>query len=325
MSAPKRIFRDKGYLLAFKFMPLKYFYKTMDNWALKPSYAGRVNDPLENVPRGSAGELLMPANLPPFVSFSEKMDMPAMWGHYADNARGVCLVFIFPMLKNINEHMKQKKIDSYCIHKGFKGFSECSHEQLDNVHNGFFMWLNYKTQRAEFNNSNDGIDLAQYADLLSTKAECWQYESELRLVLRSEDADKAEDGHILYSWPMDHFVGVLLGPKCTASEHDVGQYIELAYKREMNRRRNTDASGVDDASTDNAHVLLNEPWLVYKTEQDPEKFRFLNPFISNGEKEPLLSQFFNTHQRLIKNRHGKTQRRKRATRTQTASDGSKDV
>lgn len=324
MGEQRRQFRDKGYLLAFKFMPLKYFYKTMDNWALKPSYAGRVNDPLENVPADGA-DAIAPANLPPFMSFSEKMDMPAMWGYYADEAKGVCMVFIFPLLRNKNEIMTRKKIRSYRVYKGFNGVENADIDTHENVHNGFFLWLNYKTQRASFKLNAGEIDLEQFAELLSTKAECWQYESELRLMLSFSDADKSDDGHILYTWPMNYFVGVVLGPKCGIGDKDAARYIELAYQREMKRRRNTDASGGDDVSTDNAHLQLNEPWLVYKTKQDPTKFRFLNPFISNGKKQPLFRNFFRKHQRLINNNSPKSQHRRRTARTQMASVGSKDA
>lgn len=96
---------------------VRLFYFTSDRWGkdnlekrrLKLSFSNLVNDIFEERPfdfgKGEQGRQLRRdwrnaidkhSMTQGFISFSESWAVPTMWGHYADNHKGVCLGFDLP-------------------------------------------------------------------------------------------------------------------------------------------------------------------------------------------------------------------------------------
>ena len=254
----------------------------MDHWALKASYSSQVNDPLENIPieKEWNSEIFRNIALPPFFSFSEKMDMPAMWGHYADNAKGVCLIFIFP----ISAFETKSGYTACVVHKNLKG----NENPADDL---FFrdqlLRMKYTTKRAKCLNKN-GTTIEKYGELLATKASCWKYEKEMRLVSNCHSGDKCSDGHMLYSLPMRYFAGVLIGPRCSETVPNLKYYIDTSYHKECQRREMLHK----DREVNILYAELCSSWVVHKVEYDPVNFRILDPFLKKNGENRLLRSFF---------------------------------
>lgn len=108
---------------------VRLFYFTNDHWGrenvekrrLKLSFPSLVNDVFELRPfdfgEGDQGRLLRGAwneaiekhsMTQGFISFAESWAVPTMWGHYADNHKGVCLGFDLPIRRGDGDEYADK-------------------------------------------------------------------------------------------------------------------------------------------------------------------------------------------------------------------------
>lgn len=222
-------------LILYKFIPFDGFRKTLDNWALKCSTIHDVNDVMENVPQTTKSRGALSVNggiqnafTEAFFSFSHRMSVPAMWGHYADNARGVCMIFAFPCCKCSE--------GDYNVYKTSTSYHEISNN--GDLGTTKLMDLNYCEERAI--SPYDGLENMQFKDtksiltqrlrqLLIRKATCWEYEAEIRLLDSFANADMVLGDYLLYSWPMRYFAGVIAAPKCPKPVSIIRKMIEYAY------------------------------------------------------------------------------------------------
>ena len=103
----------------YRYLPWEAFEKTLDSWSLKATIASQTNDFFEFLP---ANIMESPANSyqrviardnKALLCFSKKMSNCAMWGHYADQYRGVCMAFYFPGgygLRKVNYRAKRVEL-----------------------------------------------------------------------------------------------------------------------------------------------------------------------------------------------------------------------
>ena len=115
------------------------------------------------------------------LSFCANWTNPVLWSHYASKHKGICLGF------------------------------DLSRSAIEKVI--------YKDDRirASFEIENEPSEIAEdIQDLLSrTKSKDWEYEQELRTIVKLNDSIKKEN---LYFWPFDdniRLAEVILGPRCT--------------------------------------------------------------------------------------------------------------
>lgn len=270
MSAPIHI-------LLYKFISLASFEKNISEWALKASLAHDVNDPLENIPQGKGGNEDKGICIPPFFSFSRQMSVPAMWGHYADNAKGICMAFLFPV---VSEDFKEwpsetsapttrlsgAKIDIQCLHPADKS-------QLLLHKNTVLLPMMYSDTRARAYSPRDNGRLRdeKTESIMRIKALCWRYEQEIRLLCDVRLANKCINDNLLFSWPMQFFIGAITGPKCHIPVEVLKQKICLAYKQNSDSAPNYYFR----------NKLLND-WLVYKSDFHPKEFKITAPFFSDS-------------------------------------------
>lgn len=227
---------DKQYILLYKYVSLDSFEKTIQEWALKASLRHDVNDPLENIPRGEVGNVMSDTmNVPPFFSFSRKMSVTAIWGHYAENAKGVCMAFLFPVNAERTEEWGDtisqtdtEKTDTYL------DLSTIEDKELKNkLQTSVFFPLDYNNSRAI--GSDDSLDsYTAFRRILKRKAKCWEYENEIRLLCDISLADKSKNNMLLFSWPMRYFIGAITGPKCPIPPEVLKRQIEIAYNQHKN-------------------------------------------------------------------------------------------
>ena len=222
-------------VVLYKYVSWAAFEAIIDKWALKGCMAYEANDPFELTPQ--AKDEYAPVDLsaraakgspPPFISFSRNITTTALWGHYADSGKGVCLVFCFPC-KEFSEDMNILSFaNSTDFHKLAKINNKLSGSSIAKV--------SYRQERVNpfpVGDTNDTI--SWYTKLITTKGETWRYENEYRLITNYACADHAENGMLLFSWPMCFLMGVVTGPMCQYSP----QYVKRIVSDKYNLVKNT--------------------------------------------------------------------------------------
>ncbi|MDO4953971.1 MAG: DUF2971 domain-containing protein [Akkermansia sp.] len=191
--------------------------------------AYEANDPFELTPQ--AKDEFSPVDLsaraakgspPPFISFSRKITAPALWGHYADSGKGVCLVFCFPC-KEFKENIN---ILRFADSTDFRVLAKINNKlSASNIAK-----VSYRQERIDPFPTGDTDDtLAWFTKLISTKGETWRYENEYRLITNYDCADQAANGMLLFSWPMCFLMGAVTGPMCPYSPQYVKRILSDKY------------------------------------------------------------------------------------------------
>lgn len=119
------------------------------------------------------------------ICMSRTYEQPLLWGHYADNHRGMCLVFEVP------EDNQWRDID-YVEHRP-------------------------KVRRFGVNRFGD-LSKSQLLDIAHTKYDGWEYEEEVRRLVFLDDYDFADDIHYQEFDDFMRFRGALFGSRCTISQ-----------------------------------------------------------------------------------------------------------
>ena len=197
--------------------------------------AYEANDPFEYTPQ--ARDEFTPVDLsaraakgspPPFISFSRDITSAALWGHYADSGRGVCLVFCFPC-KNFRADMKVLE---------FMDAKEASALSVikNKLATANIVKVRYQEERVPFpQKGNEHEMIALFNQLITTKGSTWSFEEEYRLITNYKYADSAVDGMLLYSWPMAFLLGVVTGPLCPYSPQYIQKFLIDKYKQSETR------------------------------------------------------------------------------------------
>lgn len=232
----------------------------MDKWALKACMAYEANDPFEYTPQ--AKDESSPIDLsaraakgspPPFISFSRNITSAALWGHYADSGKGVCLVFCFPC-KNFNTKMD---VMEFADAKETRDLNPIKNK----LATANIVKVKYQKERVPFpENGNEQEMLAWFNKLLTTKGTTWGFEEEYRLITNYKYADIATNGMLLYSWPMTFLLGVVTGPLCPFSPQYMQKLLLDKYKK----------SGMSNFYMENYNIF-NKEFIV-----SPAKYHWKN-------------------------------------------------
>lgn len=262
--------------------------KTIENWSLKATYPVSTNDPLEFIAKNKPDVDFVewfrdPATLLPyFHSFSSKVSDVAMWGRYADSARGVCLAFCFPTTECVNtedvEHNDTLRdgIIHYNVVKGSK-----------------FFRVKYDDMRVDscIDSKDEKERTRAFAKILSTKAKCWRDEREFRFLDDLIDADKVADGNAFYEKYMKHLCGVILGERCLYNV----EYVKKLFKQ-YRRAKSVEEKDVFVGSVQvqskpdmNVHPLKFDIQFV-QSEVHDERFQIVNEKFSD---DMTLAEFEN--------------------------------
>lgn len=171
-------------IILYRYMTWAAFESTIEQWALKATNPAHTNDITEFLPAFSHDYYIQKNALQylkediVFISFTKKMSCCAMWGHYAENFKGVCLAFCFPKA-NIRK-------------------------------------VRYGKSRVEYSETSPNKN-ESFTNIITTKSLSWRYENEYRLLIHSPLADIVYNNMLLFQAPMKYLVGVILGVNCPYS------------------------------------------------------------------------------------------------------------
>ena len=157
-----------------------------------------------------------------------------MWGQYADYARGVCLVFKFPLSENSREYWSDENADALSPHISYMMTN--STEKCDTTLAGVkysedrFSPGDLNTEKPEF----DTLVMTLFWRMFympTIKAESWKYEDEVRIIERCENASQENKGMLLYEWPMNYLYGIIIGANSPYPTDYLKQKIKLSYAK----------------------------------------------------------------------------------------------
>ena len=158
------------------------------------------------------------------ICLSARMSSPVMWGHYAEQGKGVCLVFDIP-LRSIKVNLKQQLIhdDKYkvyrCQSREDKSFclNEVVYTDERLMLNKVRDYLQSKTQRINI-----------FFKFFATKSTDWSYEKEFRVQVNENDLH-AENGLLFTNILKEYLTGIILGHQCTYSYTFLPRRLHLPY------------------------------------------------------------------------------------------------
>ena len=228
--------KKQKFVILYKYVSYKAFESIMEKWALKASFPFESNDPLEYVAQYTDSKIDGYINNhtpqdepPPFISFSRKMSDVTMWGQYADFARGVCLVFKFPLSEYSREYWADE--NAYSI------LTYIHHSTNDDTRDIRLEGVRYSNER--FTPGDLNKEQPDYETLIMAlnwkifsqpiKAESWQYEDEVRIMEKCEHASSESNGMLLYGWPMNYLYGVIVGSNTPFSTEYIKHKIRICY------------------------------------------------------------------------------------------------
>lgn len=228
--------KKQKFVILYKYVSYKAFESIMEKWALKATFPFESNDPLEYVAQYTDSKIDGYINNhtpqdepPPFISFSRKMSDVTMWGQYADFARGVCLVFKFPLSEYSREYWADE--NAYSI------LTYIHHSTNDDTRDIRLEGVRYSNER--FTPGDLNKEQPDYETLIMAlnwkifsqpiKAESWQYEDEVRIMEKCEHASSESNGMLLYGWPMNYLYGVIVGSNTPFSTEYIKHKIRICY------------------------------------------------------------------------------------------------
>ncbi len=155
----------------YHFLPLEHAISNLENKRMKISLIGELNDPFELLPYLRYGfkerqlyhnirrEVLKRYGL---LCFSRRWSEPLLWGHYANNHKGIAIGFEVP-----KEEIKEV---------GYKS----------------------NPKRIKFELKNDiKHNEKLFLDLAKIKYEKWSYEEEYRMTVRLKYCEKVNDNYFI--------------------------------------------------------------------------------------------------------------------------------
>ena len=156
-----------------------------------------------------------------------------MWGQYADYARGVCLVFKFPLSENCREYWSDENADELST------YISCSMASTTENKTISLAGVKYSENRftpGDFNKEKPDIDTVARALIWRMftppiKADSWEYEDEVRIIEYCNNASLESNNMLLYDWPMNYLYAVIIGSNSPYPSDYIKQKIKLSYAK----------------------------------------------------------------------------------------------
>lgn len=228
---------EENSIILYKYLSYEAFIKTVETWSLKASFPYDVNDPLENViQRNNHFPVEFLDDTPkgrvtPFFSFSRNISTSAMWGLYAENGQGVCLVFAFPIAGNSIDWIVGDTPGGLnpLICKKKQAVPVCYHNER--------IKLPYDAKTRKM--LNPCFANSWLKNNIVVKGKSWEYESEVRIFSSHSEAAYEVNGILSYEWPMNYLVGVVVGPKCRHDRFYIQRKIEICQNRQLDKNKDS--------------------------------------------------------------------------------------
>lgn len=186
-----------------------------------------------------------------FVSFSRKRDEYLMWSHYADQHRGICLIF------RPDKNSLRQRLDSVrnriCIGQVTESIGNQFHFR-DVVYNektqpvdGFDYFPADICKRFSFASEEERINFVESKEsYFLEKSRCWEYEQEVRLLLPAPSgwvAGKIEysKNQRLFHYDPTQLVGIIFGSRTTDDAKN--RIMEIVSDKQVMLAKNGDLKG----------------------------------------------------------------------------------
>lgn len=215
---------------AYIYMTYENMLKILAGGALKVRTIDECNDPYEFMPAGAEGKALQEIYELSFICFSSLYNSGAMWGHYGDKHKGVCLEFTFPLISS--SPYEEEKDFQYHILDISVDMKEFSFSPVRDAVTNRWLLLDmiYRKERAQFgfalatfgNGGVCGIDKAYV-----TKDPAWSYEEELRIFIPLPEKDVRKEEDYFVDCFRKYLTGIILGIKCRKDAESVKKIVEL--------------------------------------------------------------------------------------------------
>lgn len=209
----------------YKYIHSNHLENILRTGKIKVTQLSHSNDPLEFLPAfpsqnaDTQNAWLTPMhNYEPLViCLTTKISSPAMWGHYADSHKGICIAFEIPIEKHIETTRILLELpQSSRIYK-------CLGTQLLKVF--------YSDHRAPYFNhqipSSSIKAKGVIARCIIAKSSEWSYEQEYRLLVDNKTLHP--DNGMLFDSELSKYIsGIILGNKCNLSETYIERVLSIS-------------------------------------------------------------------------------------------------
>lgn len=211
-------------LTVYKYVPFNVAELILTDGAIRLMHPKEANDPFEFFPSfnhrkknyADIANMIAKSNVLT-SSFSRSCHIPAMWGHYAKKGTGVCLGFTLEVTpdmitpaKEITEKNTIKKLPLF-------------RPTNPDIHLIIAPIIYTKKRLTLPENENAFVN-----DYLPAciKDRSWEYEREIRLLVKKENASFCKQGHYYDNSMMDFLSCIILGPNCQVDVNYMKNFLE---------------------------------------------------------------------------------------------------
>lgn len=223
------IHETKSHVTLFRYMTLQGLISTIKTGLLKVGQAKYFNDPFEFLPgrhpNGYCNNTVntLDLNKKGIICLSETPSSSAMWGHYADSHKGVCLSFHIPK-------------DDFSLITNNEDILELFQAGISPSR--LLLQVKYGIKRYHYpkivhvpNSIEEDMEIyAHDMELARTKSDEWQYEKEWRLILDEQHITDYQDGICLTNILTPYLSQIFLGVRCESTAMEVDALIKKTRK-----------------------------------------------------------------------------------------------
>lgn len=205
----------------YKFIKAEHTELCIANGSIVATELGFSNDPLENSPAFESEEIQQKKEtwkivqerlLPRIVCLTSRISVSAMWGHYADQHKGVVLAY------NLN------RLQEFASDKGLYVYKSVYQNQR----------IQISDKELHLLQENDAESIEGFQEELKTKllklraqkSEDWKYEQEVRLDVSDSQDVYPCNGQWIFKNLRDCLSGVILGKNCTLRESYIRKLLQ---------------------------------------------------------------------------------------------------
>jgi hypothetical protein len=191
-------------MLVYQLMPTEFALQNIMNGRLKVSLLDDLNDPFELLGArlrtkamrdGIDQWRLQIASTTRLMCFSRSITNPVLWSHYADKHRGIALGFQVPDDRLLS-----------VIYVNARLGVDLEHEVV----------------------KPEGMSEQRKSDLLRTKFAHWQYEDEVRMIVKSDEVTTDKELQFFPFGPRLKLWSVVLGPRCALKPSEIYKHLQLS-------------------------------------------------------------------------------------------------
>lgn len=253
----------------YKYMDWEGFQKSLDGGDLKLTTFDQANDPFESMP-SEYNELPSFFLNYGFISMTPQLQNAAMWGHYGNGHKGICLQFTFDVRSFRMKYANgETSLEGYAQRK-LNGKMEADSQK------DYIIRVNYNERNERFskyiidffNLKKNSGDIGAPTAAMTRKDVSWKFEDEFRIIMPLTESSRKSDDPLMYftDYINRNVTGIILGARCEHSIEEVEQMLRenmrfgtpKVIKAKLNPTRFLiDVPGIKEYSPDE-EIILSE-------------------------------------------------------------------